>query len=86
MSGKGVADHSQYMGPENTHTGEPITERKTAWLVRRLRFSPDGQTLAVATWTPANPMNDGRSKPSLLLFPLVFGEDIQRSEPKTASR
>jgi hypothetical protein len=40
------------------------------WSVRRVRLSPDGQTLGVAAWTPVNPLNEGDSEPALVLYPL----------------
>jgi hypothetical protein len=55
-------------------TGEVVTERTLGWLVRRVRFSPRGDTIAVAAWTPVNATNDGDSDPALLLYPLVLQE------------
>jgi WD40 repeat protein len=51
-------------------TGEKVTERQLAWLVRRVRFSPDGHLLGVAAWTPVNAFNEGDSDPALLLYPM----------------
>lgn len=56
----------------NTTTGEIVTERSFAWLVRRTRFAPDGHLLAVAAWTPVNALNEGDSDPALLLYPVAF--------------
>ncbi len=53
-------------------TGEIVTERNLAWLVRRARFAPDGHLLAAAAWTPVNALNEGDSEPSLLLYPLAL--------------
>ena len=55
-------------------TGQPVTEREVAWLVRRLRFSPDGRLLAVAAWTPVNALNEGDSEPALLLYPVALAD------------
>jgi WD40 repeat protein len=55
-------------------TGQPVTEREVAWLVRRLRFSPDGRLLAVAAWTPVNALNEGNSEPALLLYPVALAD------------
>ena len=56
----------------DAHTGEVVTERSLAWLVRRSRFSPDGHLLGVAAWTPVNALNEGDSDPSLLLYPVAL--------------
>lgn len=59
-------------------TGETVTEREVAWLVRRVRFSPDGRLLGVAAWTPVNALNDGDSEPSLLVYPVALaGASVQ---------
>jgi WD40 repeat protein len=49
-----------------------VTERTMGWSVRRVRISPDGQTLGVAAWTPVNPLNEGDSEPALVLYPLLL--------------
>jgi hypothetical protein len=49
---------------------EVVTERSFAWLVRRLRLSPDGRLLGVSAWTPVNALNEGDSEPSMVLYPL----------------
>jgi WD40 repeat protein len=51
-------------------SGNIVTERTMGWSVRRVRLSPDGQTLGVAAWTPVNPLNEGDSEPALVLYPL----------------
>lgn len=56
---------------------EPVTERRMAWLVRRVRFSPDGAFLAVAAWTPSNPTGQGESEPALNLYPVQFAAPPQ---------
>ncbi len=53
-------------------TGAVVTERELSWLVRRVRFAPDGHLLGVAAWTPVNVMNEGDSDPALLLYPVVL--------------
>ncbi len=53
-------------------SGNVVTERTMGWSVRRVRISPDGQTLGVAAWTPVNPLNEGDSEPALVLYPLVL--------------
>jgi outer membrane protein assembly factor BamB len=56
----------------NAETGEVVTERSFAWLIRRLRFSPDNRLLGVAAWTPVNALNEGDSEPALVLYPLAL--------------
>jgi WD40 repeat protein len=58
----------------DARTGDRVTEREVAWLVRRVRFSVDGHLLGVAAWTPVNALNEGDSEPSLLLYPLALEE------------
>ena len=47
-------------------------ERTFGWSVRRARFSPDGRLLAVAAWTPPNPLGDQRTEPSAVVFPVEY--------------
>jgi WD40 repeat protein len=54
----------------DTESGEVVTERSFAWLVRRVRFSTDNSRLGVAAWTPVNAFNAGDSEPALVLYPL----------------
>jgi hypothetical protein len=56
----------------DAETGEVVTERSFAWLVRRVRFSPDGHLLGVAAWTPVNALNEGDSEPSVVLYPVAL--------------
>lgn len=56
----------------DVESGQKITERELGWLLRRLRFSPDGRFLAAAAWTPTNPIGEGHSDPAMLLYPVVF--------------
>ena len=60
----------------HAESGEQVAEREVAWLVRRVRFSPDGRTLGVAAWTPVNVFNEGNSEPALLLYPL----EVERAQ------
>ncbi len=63
-------------------TGELLTERRMSWLVRRVRFSPDGASLAVAAWTPSNPTGSGESDPALSLYPLEYATSPQVAQAK----
>lgn len=58
----------------DVESGKKVTERELAWLLRRVRFSPDGRFLAAAAWTPTNPIGEGHSDPALLVYPVVFEE------------
>jgi WD40 repeat protein len=62
-------------------TGEIVTERTLAWLLRRSRFAPLGDRLAVAAWTPVNALNEGDSEPALLLYPLTTSDSRVVSPP-----
>ncbi len=54
------------------HVGlEPLSE-KFGWAVRRARFSPDGRWLAVAAWTPQNPLGNQRSDRSAIVWELAY--------------
>lgn len=48
----------------------PVHAREFGWSVRRVRFSPDGRFVAVAAWTPQNPVGDHQSDPALTLLTL----------------
>lgn len=52
-------------------TGAKIFDQPMGWLLRRLRFAPDGRTLGVAAWTPVASFG-GDSKPAMVLFDLVY--------------
>ena len=54
-------------------TGAQIFDQPMAWLVRRLRFAPDGRSLGVAAWTPVASFG-GNSKPALVIFDLVYAD------------
>jgi hypothetical protein len=66
----------------NAVTGELVTERSLAWLVRRARVGPRGDVVAVAAWTPVNALNDGESDPSLLLYPLALAAPHVVADPR----
>lgn len=59
-------------------------EQPFGWTVRKVRFSPDGRHLGVAAWTPQNASGDQRSKPSVVVFPVVYGADVTAVPPPTA--
>lgn len=52
--------------------GVVVTERSFGWLIRRVRFSPDGRLLGVAAWTPVNALDAGDSEPSMVLYPVAL--------------
>lgn len=45
------------------------------WALRRVRFSPNGRQLAVAAWTPQNPLGNHQSAPSAVVYELVYASD-----------
>jgi WD40 repeat protein len=51
---------------------KPQGERVFGWSVRRVRFSPDGRWVAVAAWTPQNPIGDQESDPAAALFEVAY--------------
>lgn len=53
-------------------TGKPPVTEKFGWALRRLRFSPDGRWLAAAAWTPQNPLGDGRSARSAVVWEVAW--------------
>lgn len=69
----------------DVESGRKITERELAWLLRRVRFSPDGRFLAAAAWTPANPIGDGKSEPALLVYPVVFEGPTTATAPSNVA-
>ena len=56
------------------HVGATALQEDFGAAVRRVRFSPDGRWLAVAAWTPQNPLGDHRSDPSALVWELAYVE------------
>ncbi len=50
----------------------PVAERKFGWSVRRVRFSPDGQLVGVAAWTPQKAVGNQESDPAAALFPVRY--------------
>jgi hypothetical protein len=63
----------------DARTGEFVTERSLAWLVRRVRVAPTGDRVAVAAWTPVSV--DGDSEPALLLYPLELADVSIAAKP-----
>jgi hypothetical protein len=59
---------------------EPLV-RKFGWSLRRVRFSSDGRALAVAAWTPQNPLGDGRTDASAVLFPVEYARPEVKRAP-----
>jgi WD40 repeat protein len=51
---------------------KPVGERTFGWSVRRVRFSPDGRWVAVAAWTPQNPIGSQESDPAAALFEVAY--------------
>ncbi len=70
----------------DVESGKQITERELAWLLRRVRFSPDGRFLAAAAWTPTNPIGEGHSDPALLIYPVVFEDPTTTSGARAVSQ
>ncbi len=58
------------------HVGAEAVTAEFGWSVRRVRFSPDGRWLAVAAWTPQNPLRSHRSNPSALVWELAYSEAL----------
>lgn len=52
-------------------SGQILFEDKLGWLVRRVRFSPDGRYLGVAAWTHPDSFRFGGPAPSMLLYPIT---------------
>lgn len=50
-------------------SGKIVFEDKLGWLVRRVRFAPNGQLLGVAAWTHPGSFGENTSSPSMLLYP-----------------
>jgi WD40 repeat protein len=50
----------------------PVAERKFGWSVRRVRFSPDGQRVGVAAWTPQKTTGNQESDPAAALFTVRY--------------
>lgn len=67
-------------------SGAVVAERAFGWIVRRVRFSPDGRLLGVGAWTPVNALNEGDSEPALTLYPLVYDAPQLTPDATTAQR
>ena len=50
----------------------PVAERLFGWSVRRVRFSPDGQRVGVAAWTPQKATGTQESEPAAALFSVGY--------------
>jgi WD40 repeat protein len=50
----------------------PVAERRFGWSVRRVRFSPDGQRVGVAAWTPQKATGNQESDPAAALFTVRY--------------
>ncbi|PTL80057.1 WD40 repeat domain-containing protein [Vitiosangium sp. GDMCC 1.1324] len=50
----------------------PVAERRFGWSVRRVRFSPDGQQVGVAAWTPQKATGNQESEPAAALFSVRY--------------
>ncbi|MCE9672993.1 aspartyl protease family protein [Myxococcus stipitatus] len=55
-------------------SAEPKGSRDFDWSVRRVRFSPDGQWVGVAAWTPQVVSRDGESDPAAVLLGVRYAE------------
>jgi hypothetical protein len=51
-------------------TGAVVARKKQGWLVNRVRFSPDGKRLGVASWTRPEATGSGDSDPAMVLYPV----------------
>ncbi|MBI3185308.1 MAG: aspartyl protease family protein [Myxococcales bacterium] len=60
--------------------------REFGWSVRRVRFSEDGRYLAVAAWTPQNPLGDQQSNPSAMLYELLYHSPEVQGGPAALAR
>jgi hypothetical protein len=52
----------------NAGENEVADAHDFGWSVRRIRWSQDGRIVAVAAWTPQNPLGDQRSKPAVVVY------------------
>lgn len=55
------------------HGAKPI---ELGWAVRQVRFSPDGRWLAVAAWTPQNPLGNHASDPAALVAEVRYLDPV----------
>lgn len=63
----------------------PKIRRDFGWSVRRVRFSRDGRFLAVAAWTPQNPLGDQSSDPSAVVYEVLYVKPALVTAPTTRS-
>ena len=54
----------------DVESGQLVHDEKQGWLVRKVRFSPDGRYLGVAAWTHPATFGLGGAAPSVLLYPV----------------
>ncbi len=54
--------------------GPALLTEPFGWAVRRVRFSPDGRWLAVAAWTPQNPLGNFKSDRSAVVWELAYAQ------------
>ncbi|MFL5318563.1 MAG: WD40 repeat domain-containing protein [Myxococcaceae bacterium] len=52
----------------------PKIRREFGWSVRRVRFSRDGRFLALAAWTPQNPLGDQTSDPAAVIYEVLYSK------------
>ncbi|HZA51818.1 MAG TPA: aspartyl protease family protein [Myxococcaceae bacterium] len=54
------------------HSSREIARERFGWILRKVRFSPDGRLLAVAAWTPPNAVGNQESDPSAVLYEVLY--------------
>jgi hypothetical protein len=54
------------------HTSREIARERFGWILRKVRFSPDGRLLAAAAWTPPNAVGNRESDPSAVLYEVLY--------------
>ena len=59
--------------------GQParVDSKAFGWAVRRTRFSRDGRWVAIASWTPQNPLGNHQSDPSAVIAEVLYGDDVR---------
>ncbi|MBJ6760116.1 aspartyl protease family protein [Myxococcaceae bacterium JPH2] len=78
-------DKSVYLFAEGQDA--PLGERAFGWSVRRVRFSPDGQWLGVAAWTPQKATGNQESDPAAVLTGVRYvAPTVERREPPVAAQ
>lgn len=65
----------------------PKIRREFGWSVRRVRFSRDGHFVAVAAWTPQNPLGDQTSDPAAVVYEVMYrGVELKPGPSRAALR